>query len=121
MLTATLFPGRYLQGDGAFSRLGSELARFGEKGLAILAPAAERSLREALAGQSADLRLETERFNRECSEPEIDRLCGKARQSGTAFIVGIGGGKTIDTAKVVDALLTADGEGRRRKGCLAGR
>ena len=30
MIIATLFPGRYLQGDGAFSRLGGERARFGE-------------------------------------------------------------------------------------------
>jgi len=101
MITTTLFPGRYLQGDGAFSRLGGELVRFGENGLAILAPSAEQTLREALAAQSTSLRLETERFNRECSEPEIERLGAIARQSRCAFVVGIGGGKTIDTAKIV--------------------
>lgn len=101
MQTVTLFPGRYLQGDGAFARLGAELARFGESGLAILAPSAAQNLLESLQAQGGGLRLETERFNRECAEPEIARLCDQGRRSRCAFIVGIGGGKTIDTAKIV--------------------
>jgi len=100
MLTATLFPGRYLQGDGAFSRLGGELARFGKKGLAILAPSAEKDLCGALQAQAASVRLETERFNRECSDTEIARLFAKGRHARAAFVVGVGGGKTIDTAKI---------------------
>jgi glycerol dehydrogenase len=101
MMTKTLFPGRYLQGDGAFSRLGDELARFGERGLAILAPSAERNLREGLQAQSVAVHLEPEPFNRECCETEIERLCAKGRQCRSAFIVAIGGGKTIDTGKIV--------------------
>ena len=101
MMTVTVFPGRYVQGDGAFSRLGGELARFGQQGLAILAPSARQNLLDALLAQSATVRIEVEGFNRECCEPEIERLCAKGRQCRCEFIVAIGGGKTIDTGKLV--------------------
>ncbi len=101
MITKTVFPGRYVQGYQAFNRLGGELARFGKRGLSILAPSAHQNLLDALQAQSAAVHLEWELFNRECCEPEIERLCARGRACRCEFIVGIGGGKTIDTSKIV--------------------
>ena len=42
-----------------------------------------------------------EKFNRECSDEEIDRLSSVAEKHKSEVIVGIGGGKTLDTAKAV--------------------
>ena len=42
-----------------------------------------------------------ERFNGECCSEEIARVEALARARSAAVVVGIGGGKTIDTAKVV--------------------
>ena len=101
MITTTVFPGRYVQGYQAFNRLGGELARFGKRGLAILAPSAHQNLLDDLQAQSAAVHLEWELFNRECCEPEIERLLTRGKTSRCEFIVAIGGGKTIDTGKIV--------------------
>ncbi len=101
MITTTVFPGRYVQGYQAFTRLGAELARFGKRGLSILAPSAHQNLLDELQAQSAAVHLEWELFNRECCEPEIERLAAKGKAGRCEFIVGIGGGKTIDTSKIV--------------------
>lgn len=102
MITTTIFPGRYVQGYKAFDQVGKELSRFGKKGLAILAPSAYRNLLAGLMNQTAGtLEIIAESFHRECCEPEIERLSEKGRQSQCDFIVGVGGGKTIDTSKIV--------------------
>lgn len=40
-------------------------------------------------------------FNGECSPEEIERVAEEARRGGADAVVGIGGGKTLDTAKAV--------------------
>jgi len=102
MISTTIFPGRYTQGAGALANLGEEVARFGKKALVIcdpyivdnLLPTFQKSLQDALQAQVV-------KFNGECSDEEIERLSGVARQFGCEVIVGMGGGKTLDTAKAV--------------------
>lgn len=40
-------------------------------------------------------------FGGECSEEEIDRISEKAQAEGADAVVGVGSGKTLDTAKAV--------------------
>ena len=101
MITKTVFPGCYMQGYKMLDRLGSELALFGKRGLAILAPSAHKILSEKLLAQSDAIQLDMELFNRECCEPEIERLCSRGRECRSEFVVAIGGGKSIDTGKIV--------------------
>lgn len=101
MITKTVFPGCYMQGYKMLDRLGSELALFGKRGLAILAPSAHKILSEKLMAQSDAIQLDMELFNRECCEPEIERLCSRGRECRSEFVVAIGGGKSIDTGKIV--------------------
>jgi glycerol dehydrogenase len=101
MITKTVFPSRYMQGYKMLDRLGSELALFGRRGLAVLAPSAHKNLLEKLQLLSGTVQLDAETFNRECCEPEIERLCSKGREHRSEFVVAIGGGKAIDTGKIV--------------------
>ncbi|MDA8433617.1 MAG: glycerol dehydrogenase [Nitrospiraceae bacterium] len=101
MITKTVFPGRYMQGFKMIDRLGGELALFGKKGLAVLAPSAHKTLTEKLGAGSDRIQLDIELFNRECCQAEIGRLCSIGRERGTEFVVAIGGGKAIDTGKIV--------------------
>ncbi|MFP1497224.1 iron-containing alcohol dehydrogenase [Escherichia coli] len=52
-----------------------------------------------------DFTYELEIFNRECCDEEIERICKCTQACGAKMIVGIGGGKTPDTAKAVGATL----------------
>lgn len=101
MITKTLFPGRYIQGDGAIDRLKDELPRFGSQGLCIMTASSLKRLKGKLPEDSPSLRLQMESFGGECCDREIDRLTAAGRQCGAQFILTVGGGKTIDTGKIV--------------------
>jgi glycerol dehydrogenase len=105
MITKTLFPGRYIQGFRAIERLENELPNFGEVGLCIMAPSAMKTLSGKIRERTAGLRLIFEEFCRECCDREIDRLANSGRECHAQFVVAIGGGKTIDTGKIVAARL----------------
>lgn len=102
MISTTIFPNRYMQGDRAIESLGKELACFGQKGFVLcdpfvydtLLPAFRESLENAL-------NVEITCFGGECSDEEIENLVARAGQFGSQVVAGIGGGKTMDTAKAV--------------------
>lgn len=102
MITTTIFPGRYVQGYQALDELGTEVARFGKKGFAIVDPfVAGRLLLDVKLKLEEGIEPTIERFGGECSDEEIDRLVRLAREAGSEVIIGAGGGKTLDTAKAV--------------------
>ncbi|MCC6862036.1 MAG: glycerol dehydrogenase [Bryobacterales bacterium] len=102
MISATIFPGRYIQGGGAIEELGGELSHFGARCFILCDSLVLDTLfgefRSALERQVG---IAVERFGGECSDPEIDRLSDLAGQAACHSIAGIGGGKTLDTAKAV--------------------
>jgi len=100
MTMTSIFPARYVQGAGSLSLLPEEAARLGSKALAIIDKAMRTTVDNALAGQDK-LALAYETFNGECSDEEIERLAGVGRQSEAEVVIGIGGGKPLDTAKAV--------------------
>lgn len=102
MISTTIFPGRYVQGAGAINRLGKEAERFGRSGLIICDPYIyENQLSEFRGALEEELKVKVERFNGECCDEEIDRLLDLSRKASCDVIVGIGGGKTLDTAKAI--------------------
>lgn len=101
MIRSSIFPGRYIQGEGALSVLGEELKRFGDKALLLLTPYVHDNMRgevENAAKTSVSSRVE--RFGGECSDEEVERVSEIAQECGAEIVAGIGGGKTIDTAKI---------------------
>lgn len=99
-------PHLYVQGPGALSQLADRVAALGGPAFvvadAVVADLLGDRLRAALG---PDATFAT--FGGECSAGEIDRLAAAARSAGAQVIVGVGGGKAIDTAKGVRMALGA--------------
>lgn len=102
-------PSRYIQGKGELSNLGAHASRLGSNALCLIsAGGLARSGRTIERGfAKAGINLEFEIFGGECSRKEIDRVSEKARQKNKDLIIGVGGGKVIDTAKAAAFALSA--------------
>jgi glycerol dehydrogenase len=98
-----LAPGRYIQGAGAISEIGIHASRLGTKALftggrtalKLCSSKVQASLRDHKVGYHKEI------FEGECSDKEIKRLIGIAESNMADLVIAAGGGKVIDTAKVV--------------------
>lgn len=101
MIKGVRFPGRYLQGPGCIARLGQEIAGFGARALVVLDGGVFDLLRDKVLTASGEAEVHLLRHGGECSEAEINRIRKEALAFGAEVIVGIGGGKALDTTKAV--------------------
>ncbi len=95
-----LFPGKYIQGAGALAELPALVKRFGSHGLILASPTAYKDIlpRSGLEGNGHALPVE--RFAGECCEKALTRVAAIIQEKHVDVVVGMGGGKTIDTAKI---------------------
>lgn len=99
-ITTSIFPGRYVQGAGALRSLREEISRLGKKALAVVDRSVDKIVAPYLKPDDGITFL-ADPFCGECCDPEIERLSKLARKENCDVIVGIGGGKALDTAKAV--------------------
>jgi glycerol dehydrogenase len=100
MFKKAVFPGKYIQGLGAIGELPALINLLGKKGLVLASPSVNNKILPKcgidLTGQS----IHVESFRGECCEDELARLSPIITQKHVDVLVGMGGGKTIDTAKI---------------------
>jgi len=101
-------PGQYVQGIGALDRIGSIIKDFGEKPLIVSDDVVWSILGERVTAGIAESGMKPilASFGGECSHSEIDRISALCRDAGGDVVIGLGGGKTIDTAKAVSVNLS---------------
>ncbi|HDS15117.1 MAG TPA: glycerol dehydrogenase [Proteobacteria bacterium] len=95
-----MFPGKYIQGRHALRELPSLVSRFGKRGLILASPSAHKTILFNRNMESIKAALPVERFNGECCEKELSRLATVLQEKQVDVLVGMGGGKAIDTAKI---------------------
>ena len=103
MANIIIAPGKYIQGQGELSNIGTYTRPLGESAFVLIS----KSGYQRVGGQveesfkAAGCAVHFEYFNGECSKNEINRLKAQLNELGATVVVGIGGGKIHDTAKAV--------------------
>lgn len=97
-------PSLYLQGKGALYYLGQKALRYGDKAMVVggktaLSVAGER-VRKSLVSNGIEI-VAWDDSVKDCTMKTIDRLIEEGRRAKPHFVIGVGGGRAIDTAKCV--------------------
>lgn len=94
-------PSKYVQGKGALNTIGSNVRAMTEKPLVI----SDKVVWD-ITGEIINKSLEEEEipfhfveFNGEASINEINRIAQEGKDNQVDLVIGVGGGKTLDTAK----------------------
>lgn len=94
-------PARYVQGKNILSEFDRYLDGMGERLLIIITASGKKrmeiTLHDCFAGKA--YQLFWHEFDGECSLEQVKRIAEEARRHRCTAVVGIGGGKVIDTAK----------------------
>ncbi len=97
----SVFPGKYLQGEGIIADLPEIISSFGDKGLILSSRTAIKTILGRYVQQYAVGGIIQEEFGGECCETELKRIYNLVVSNKVDILVGVGGGKAIDTAKIV--------------------
>ncbi len=100
MIMKAVFPGKYIQGEGVLCDLPLLVKSFGKKGLIL---ASRTSKEKILAKQYKHINSDSlviELFHGECCEKELTLIASIIKKEHIDVIIGMGGGKAIDTAKI---------------------
>lgn len=103
MRKAFISPSKYVQGEDELLNLGFYIKSLGKSAL-IIGNATDIDRVQDKLDQTAEkfgVELHRADFGGEATRQEIKRLQELAKEKGTDVIVGLGGGKAIDTSKVV--------------------
>lgn len=96
-------PGHYVQGRRTLDEIGSYAEKCGENALIVAHDEVWDIVCEDVTRsfEAVDCSFARSPFGGECTIEEIERLSEVVRDVNADLVVGIGGGKTIDTAKAV--------------------
>lgn len=100
MFQKAVFPGKYIQGEGVLDQLPQWVDLLGKKGLILASRSAKEKVLDEHLTDSAAKTMGVEAFHGECCESELNRLSRIISDKKVGVLVGMGGGKTIDTAKI---------------------
>lgn len=96
-------PSKYVQGAGELKKLGEYAQKYGKKALVLITESGYKRIGDVVntGFEGYEITPVYEYFNRECSKNEINRLVDIMNEKGCDVVIGIGGGKILDTAKAV--------------------
>jgi glycerol dehydrogenase-like iron-containing ADH family enzyme len=103
LLTLTVAPAKVIRGCGVLQAAAAEIASLGSRPLIVTG---DRTL--AISQQNLQPVLETQQLNtfqasysEDCCEASLEYLQKTAKEHQADVIIGVGGGKALDTAKLV--------------------
>ena len=103
MKAVLIAPRKYVQGRGVLAEAGAYVRLLGKKPLVLWDACVKQLVGATLLASLKEAGLEAVEvlFEGESSKAEVARITQIARQVGADVVIGVGGGKTLDTAKAV--------------------
>lgn len=93
-------PSRYVQGPGTLRSLPAYVSRYGSHALVVTSAGTWKRVGGLVSGKG-EVELTPFIFSGESTAGDIERGLEAARSAGADVVVGLGGGKVLDTAKAV--------------------
>ena len=97
-------PSLYIQGKGAIYHLGQKAFTFGDKAFVVGGATALQVAGDKVRKSLISNGIEVVGWNdsvRECTHSTINKIAEEGKHTKAHFVVGVGGGRAIDTAKAV--------------------
>lgn len=100
MSKVLIAPGKYVQGRDVLKNLNEYVKHLGNKFVVIISSGGKKRFGETIE-KNFKGDIEFIEFNGECSYKEIDRIRNIIKTKDLDGIIGVGGGKVLDTSKAV--------------------
>jgi glycerol dehydrogenase len=99
-------PSKYVQGENELANLGLYVKDFGKKALLVASSDDQKRVQSNIDEELKRNPFEIiyGQFTEECTKKEIDRMKEIAKSQNCDVIIGLGGGKALDTAKAASFL-----------------
>ena len=91
MFKKAVFPGRYVQGEGALGELPAMLKIFGKRGMVLASNSVIKNVLPSSGLVPAERGILVEPFGGECCEEELTRISGIIEERRVDVVVGMGG------------------------------
>ena len=92
------FPGKYIQGENAIDQLPDLISLLGSSPITIASPTVTRDILPKITLPANNV---YSGFGGECCESELQRISNVIETNNADIVIGMGGGKVIDAAKIV--------------------
>ncbi len=100
MNSVAFFPGKYIQGRRTILQLQDLIRQYGSKAIVLASATARTYIPEKYLQPPLSGSICIHQFGGECSEEELQRVSDCILRERADVLVGMGGGKVIDTAKI---------------------
>ena len=107
MKRTMISPQKYIQGNDVLLELGEHVVNFSDRALLVASDDDQKRVQRSIdkAISTNPFQMIYGKFKEECTKKEIGRMQELAKENGCGVIIGLGGGKALDTAKAAGSLL----------------